>query len=177
MERLRPELRQTWRTIRGQAGSSLSMVAILALGLGLTAAMFALADPYITRALPYFRPADLVTIHVRRGTNSDSKGGRVPQLRDWQARTDLFSDAAAYGDLEWLRIPSQGGMVRLTMRRVSSNFLSVLGGGTTSVANVAPLGAHRLLWLDPRATASDVLSGAAVRTVYSDQTGLRGSVS
>jgi len=65
----------------------------MAIGVGLTTAMFALADPYLLRPLPYPGNDELVWMTVRaRGLTADAT---LPAFDDGQRRTDLFKGLAA----------------------------------------------------------------------------------
>lgn len=88
-----------------QRGATSAVVAVLGLGVGLVTTMFALADPFIARPLPYPAPGQLVFISAtpvdEHGdpvlrpsfTWSDRQNG-LPTLREWKARHDLFQHLA-----------------------------------------------------------------------------------
>jgi predicted permease len=105
---------------------------VLSLGIGLTAAMFALTDPYLLRPLPYASAQRLVAI---AGTpridlsslfsrNVDAPG---PTIQEMQARTDLFVAVAAVGSLEELQVKTTAASATLRAVAVSENFFDVLG--------------------------------------------------
>jgi predicted permease len=97
----------------------------MAIGVGLTTAMFALTDPYVLRPLPYPGPDELVWMTVRaRGLTADAA---LPAFDDWQRRTDLFKGLAAVQGPSFhrLRLSDRGAIV-VTLN-VSPNLLDVLG--------------------------------------------------
>jgi predicted permease len=132
------DARHTWRALWRHPGSSLAVIVTLALGVGLTSTMFALADPYVLRPLPYLNPRQLVVIDV--SSDGLTRGAPIPTVAEWRARTDLFQGVAAIG---------QGGLERLHLRDrttyfvtqdVSANFFDVLGvpGPATTAWTDAP---------------------------------------
>ena len=75
--------------------------------------VFALADPYGARDLPYSNPGRLVSIQFGLGDPRLGIGASqtdVPSLASWQARTDLFDGLAAF---DWLSARSESGIVLL----------------------------------------------------------------
>lgn len=94
MDRITLDLISAWRSLRTHRGATAAIVAVLSLGIGLVTTMFALADPFVARPLPYPSAHELVTIATRleggAGLTWSSRQSRIPTVRDWQARTDLF---------------------------------------------------------------------------------------
>jgi putative ABC transport system permease protein len=128
MDRWRQDLVHAWRAVRARPGATLAMMLVLALGVGLVTAMFALADPFLFRPLPYSAPDDLVVITLR----SDGPIGRgrqsgIPALAEWQGRSDLFAGLAAYRLGEPVRIRLPGGAAVVRTAGVTEQFLDVLG--------------------------------------------------
>lgn len=140
MDRLRVDLMHTWRTIRARPGATLATILVLTLGIGLVTAMFALADPFLLRPLPYPEPDRLVVITLVvpkpapgvRGFTLDETD--VPRLADWQARSDLFEAVAAYrmGEVERLRLA--GRAMALQTVEVSGTFFRLMGLPMPSVS-------------------------------------------
>ena len=122
---LRSDLWHTWRSTRHRPGATVATVAVIALGLGLVSAMFALADPFILRALPYKAPDSLVVIDLRLAQRAS--GAAIPTIDAWRARRDLFVDVAAYRVDAPLRLKLSNGSVFLSTAAVTDNFLNVLG--------------------------------------------------
>lgn len=138
MDRLRFEGLQVWRALRGGVSSTIAIVSTLMIGLGLTNAIFAMADPFLLAPLPYFQPERLVIIQTEllRGQDGNGSARLIPNVRDWRARSEFFDDLAAYGPQEQVRIQSAtGGASILKMVPVSSSFFQVLHG----VSSLNPL--------------------------------------
>jgi putative ABC transport system permease protein len=161
MNTLRIDVLHTWRAIRARPAATIGTMFVLALGVGLVAAMFALADPFLLRPLPYANPADLVIITVEPPRPDPAQpidaqsSAPPPTLADWRARTDLLTSVAAYRIGESFRLRLPNGAVVLRTARVSDDFFDVLGlrmprlgvhdpdGRDTAVA-ISPAALHRL---------------------------------
>jgi predicted permease len=68
-----------WRRIRSKPGLMLAAAAMLALGIGLTTAMFTIADTLLLRPVPFREPAKLVQVYM-----GSERGGR------WAVSRDVF---------------------------------------------------------------------------------------
>jgi hypothetical protein len=94
MEKLRSDLLNGARALSMRPAATIATVAVLGLGIGLVSAMFALADPFLLRPLPYSRPNELVSIAI--SIKAGPRPAVVPTLPDWQARianaTSAFTD-------------------------------------------------------------------------------------
>jgi len=126
MHALGQELLHTWRTVRARPGATMATVAVLALGIGLTSAIFALADPFLLRPLPYADPDRLVVISLQ---SENRRPGPFPALSDLASRTELFAVVAAYTpvDVQMLRLRLPESDVLLATAAVSRSFFDVLG--------------------------------------------------
>jgi putative ABC transport system permease protein len=98
MDRWLLDLKSAWRSLAAQRAAMLVLVAVIGLGIGLVSTMFAMADPFVTRPLPYPSSHELVRISVfaRPGRNPFSYSSRanLPTLGDWKARSELFQAIA-----------------------------------------------------------------------------------
>ncbi|MEX2661284.1 MAG: FtsX-like permease family protein [Vicinamibacterales bacterium] len=139
MTKVATDLRYVVRSIRARPGATAAMVSVLAIGVALTSAMFALADPFHLRPLQYRNPDRLAIIQLRFGPGqSEGANGRSPTIEDWEARTDLFEAVAAFGEQERLRVQGNAAAVALTTVPVSANFFDVLGIPFNSIAPWQP---------------------------------------
>lgn len=133
--RWRRDLRHGWRSVAAHPVSSLATAFVFCLGVGLFTTMFALADPYVLRPLPYEDPQELVRVQLTEASNRGAGPGRrdvgpdlrVPSLDEWRTRTDLFQGVAAYTHrgATWLR--TSRGLLSVDVTDVSTNFFEVLG--------------------------------------------------
>jgi predicted permease len=146
------DLRFAWRGIRRSPAFSLTVVATLAIGLGLAAAIFSFADGYLFRPLPF--PGGDRT-YFAGDPNTD-----IGMLHASDAIALRQSPAARFGLVEW-DVASLGGEVVIDGRQldtfayeVSPGFRSTLrlpliaGRDFTVDDHVA--GAPRVAWLSYR---------------------------
>lgn len=127
MDRLRIDAIHVLRSFRARPGATAAIVAVLTLGIGVTATMFALADPYLLRPLPYRDPGRLVVMRAAITPSTDGQPRVIPSLDDWRARTDVFEDVAGYGEMAERRVQTPQGAAILRTTPVSENFFDVLG--------------------------------------------------
>ncbi len=137
-------------------GRRLGANIVIAVGVGLSAMVFALADPAL-RPLPYADPDRLVAI----GFSLPAPGPRsnpadVPSLASWQARTDLFVGVAAFDDRGWLRVRVADRIVPLRAVAATDNLFAVLG-----LHAPIPESDPSSAWVSRRAAAT--LSGGALQ--------------
>jgi putative ABC transport system permease protein len=126
------DLRWAWRSIRSRPTASIAVVVVLAVGVGLAAAMFALADPYVLRALPYPRPNELVLISPHDPLPTIQNGMLVEPtddltVADWRARTHLFSAVAGIGDRHTIQVDRNGVLTTFRTADVSAAFFPMVG--------------------------------------------------
>jgi putative ABC transport system permease protein len=97
------DLRYGARTMRRQPGFAAAVVLTLALGIGVNAAIFALVDATLLRALPFPDPERLVMVWER--TPATPRGAVSPlNLVDWNDDNRTFERIAGF-------VPNVGGMV------------------------------------------------------------------
>ncbi len=118
---LRCDFRDAWRAIRSRPAAALGAIGVVSIGVGLVSAMFALADPFVTRPLPFRSPNRLVTLVVLFPSSRD-----VPTLEGWRARTDLFDELATWDSTETVVAAAGDREVPLRLLPVSANFMQVL---------------------------------------------------
>lgn len=93
------DLRQALRGLRGSPGFTASAVATLAIGVGGTAAIFAIANGVLFRDLPV-PGADRVVAIATVKRDTPGRGGTVSleELRDWQRRSRTLAAIAGWRD-------------------------------------------------------------------------------
>ncbi len=121
MDRLRSDLVHAWRTMRARPTATLATVGVLSLGIGLVSAMFALADPYVTKPLPFAQADRLVTMSIRTRATSG-----LPTLETFRSRTDLFARVTATDNTEDVYAGSDGS-ITLHLLPVAADYFQVLG--------------------------------------------------
>jgi predicted permease len=88
------DIRYAIRTLRNNLGFALVAILSLALGIGLNAAIFSVADALLLRPLPVPNPSQVVS--VRSQHRGDSPGGMsYRDYLDYRSKTKSFEDLAA----------------------------------------------------------------------------------
>jgi putative ABC transport system permease protein len=115
------DLRNAVRQLNRRPGLSLVIIAILAIGIGVTTGVFSLFQQILLRPLPVPEPHRLVNL-----APSSIPVFSYPMFRDLEARQDVFTGLATYDE-----IPSNleyGGVARAgTSMAVSGGYFAVLG--------------------------------------------------
>src|SRR5579864_3909128 len=130
METLIADLRQTIRGLRRSPGFAAAAIGILAVGLAANTAVFSVADAVLFRPLTYRSPQELVAINEVIPQFSQ----RYPRLPvnakhfyEWKARCRSFADLAIRTNGSLNLAGNEGPPERLSVERVSWNFLPLLG--------------------------------------------------
>ena len=113
--------RTTLRQLRRSPGFSFAVILTLAIGIGVTAAMYSVLYAVVLQPLPFPDPEQLVAL-------SAAPLGSVsfPTLQDWYSYSHAFQSVAAYAG--WSpRIESSAGIGHADALLVSKNFISTLG--------------------------------------------------
>jgi len=124
------DLRNTFRTLRRDAGLTTLALLIVGLGVGASSTVFSVLHALFLRPLPFEDPARLVWIASGESENLSSQTVRVTNLLDFQAQSQAFSDVAGYspfygvGDI---RLSGAGEPERLTGVPVTEGFFRLLG--------------------------------------------------
>ena len=114
-----------WRLLMKSPGFTGLAVVTLALGVGASIAVYAVAESLLLRSLPYPSPERLVAIssmHVRRGES----GVGQEDFRDWQASNTVF-ERMAFNEFSQVTLTSLGDAERITGRAVSEGFFELVG--------------------------------------------------
>jgi predicted permease len=115
---LAQDLRYEGRTFAKKPGSSLTVVALVALGVGATTTIFSVVDNVLLRELPYPEPEELVFF--------DNPAHSVPMFLEWRDRTASFSTMAATRDARFDLI-GEGAPESIEGSQVTESFFSMLG--------------------------------------------------
>jgi putative ABC transport system permease protein len=133
MGRLRPDLRHTWRSIRARPAAMAGGLLVQAVGIGLVAAVFGLADPFVLRPLPYPESNQLVHVSVQAvgrltpATISQIRPARPLHVADWAQRTDVFRSIAAYRRRGTIRVRLPGGATLFRVAEATPAFFDTVG--------------------------------------------------
>ena len=108
-------------------GFTASAVIVLALGIGVNAAVFDLVHTLLFAAPAFAAPSELVQVFSQDKNNQQSyRALSYPTYRDIREQHGVFTDVAAF-DLALIGLGQKGDTRRTMASTVSSNYFSVLG--------------------------------------------------
>ena len=110
-----------YRQLKRSPGFAVTAILILAIGIGVTTAMYSGLYAVVLQPLPFPQPSQLVAISAKSFVPL-----AVPTIQDWKRRTQAFQSVAAYGG--WSpRVESSAGVGGVNAILVSQKFLGTLG--------------------------------------------------
>ena len=124
------DVRNGVRQLVRQRGSSLVAVVTLALGIGLSTALFSVIYATLLRPLPYANPQQLVDVSPHVLYPDGSFGSLTPSMEDmrtWQEAGDVFSLVAGTGSAFRGRILDGAEPERLKVTYFTEHYLSMYG--------------------------------------------------
>jgi predicted permease len=124
-DRLRQDLRYTWRGIARNPGFALGAVLTLALGIGANAAVFAVAYGVLLRPLPYPDASRLVVLNLYFADGGDL-GFSPSQVPEWLRGLRTVDEVAAYSSRP-LTVNADAHSTVVTAAFVTDRFFEVLG--------------------------------------------------
>lgn len=121
------DLRYVLRCMRKRPGTSLVVVATLALAIAANTTTFSLVDAVLLKPLPFTDPDRLVALWDIANTN----GGEVWRVSGsnftrWQEQNEVFDSMALYGATSAV-LHAAGDPVQVSGSRVTQEFFSLLG--------------------------------------------------
>jgi putative ABC transport system permease protein len=136
-----PELRQAARLVRRQPLFAAGVVAVIALAIGATTAIFSVVSAVLIRPLPLADPDRLITFTVVR-PGTDRQPISLLDLRDFEEGTHTLTGIASY--FGWsANMTGSGDAERLTGMRVSANYFSLTGAQVALGRAIQPDDEHR----------------------------------
>ena len=125
------DMRYGLRMLRKTPGWTTVMCAVLALGIGLTTAIFSLAYGILLRALPYPDPERIVRLHytntVAAAAGYTHISVNAPTWMEWRAQSKLFEDIAITKAAVNFNLTGGGPPERVQGARASWNLPRTLG--------------------------------------------------
>ena len=118
---LRQDARYALRQLRRTPGFAAIAIAVLALGIGASTAIFSIIDAVLLRPLNFAEPQELTMIRP-------SSGARVSAsyFQEWRAGSRGFIDLAAWRDVR-ANLTGAGPPLEILADRVTVNFFALLG--------------------------------------------------
>lgn len=124
------DLRYSMRSIRRDAGATVFIIAIAALGIGASTTVFSIVRALVLRPLPYEQPDRLVWIANGTSENLSSQTVQVDNMIELRDGSRAFRDVAAFyafSSAGSVRLTGVGDPARLTEVPVTETFFSLLG--------------------------------------------------
>jgi predicted permease len=145
MDRWISELRHAVRTLVRTPGFTIVAVLTLALGIGATTAVYAVADGSMLRPFPYPDMNRLVLLG-ELGHNGQPMSISFPNYEDWLTQNDVFSEIGIYRS-QSVTMTGNGEPERLSGSLASSQVFAAMGigplaGQVFGVADDQPSAAH-----------------------------------
>jgi hypothetical protein len=131
IERAFKDLSYAVRILAKNSAFTVTALAILAIGIGASTAVFSAVDAVLIRPLPVAGQSSLV-LAWKRDTLSNNPVAElsIPEFRDWQTQNRVFSSVAALPTTVYgygYTITGAGEPFQIESARVSAGFFSVLG--------------------------------------------------
>jgi putative ABC transport system permease protein len=151
--RLTDALRLAIRRLAHRPGLASGVVSILSVGIGVSTAVFSVAERLLLRPIPV---AELSRLVVAWETDPSSEGSLIevswPYFLDWRAQNRSFEDMAAYGSVNWgFEFKDRAAREGVSAAFVSASFFDTLRArpilGRTFLANEDEPAAERVLIL------------------------------
>jgi predicted permease len=119
------DLRYALRQLRKAPGFTITGVVTLALGIGISAAMFTVVDGVLLRPVPVPHPSRIVAVG-EANNNGDIASSSLPNLRDWRTQAKSFQDLAWYTQ-NFFDLKRADGSAQFSLNmQTSPNFFSML---------------------------------------------------
>jgi predicted permease len=125
VETVMQDLRFAMRQLRRSPGFALTAILILALGMGVSVAIFGFVDAALLEPLPYASPNRLMSVDENSAMFPRSNLSRA-DYEDWKRQNRSFSSLDAYTGTGYL-LRTASGAVPVPAARVSDGFFSTLG--------------------------------------------------
>jgi macrolide transport system ATP-binding/permease protein len=119
------DLRFALRQLRQHPGFAVTAVFILALGMGVSVAIFGLVDAALIQPLPYSAPNRLMDVAESSSMFPRANLSR-PDFEDWKRLNHSFSSLDAYGETGFL-LRTSSGSEPVPAARVTDTFFQTLG--------------------------------------------------
>jgi len=114
--------------LRRSPGFALTVIAILAVGIGASTAMFTVVDRVLLRPLPYDNPGQLVEIKEAGKKGPSMFGAPFLDIQEWLARSHTLQAVAFHTDDKPTSfLEGNAGAVPINTPRVSANLFATLG--------------------------------------------------
>ena len=125
MTTLLNDLRYAFRQLRKSPGFTVTAILTLALGIGISAAMFTVVDGVLLRPLPVPHSSEVVQLGEANDSGNISSSS-LSNLRDWRDHAKSFQDIAWYTQ-KFFDLKKADGTAEFSVNiQTSPNFFSML---------------------------------------------------
>ncbi len=121
------DLRYAWRRLVHHPLTTGVVLALLALGIGASAAIFTLVHSVLLRPLPFPDAGQLVLAWQKERQHPQLTAVSPPNFYDWQEQATSFEHLAAYGTFGANLVGNGGEPERIRISPVTADFFAVLG--------------------------------------------------
>jgi macrolide transport system ATP-binding/permease protein len=125
VETVLQDVRFALRQMRQNPGFAVTAIFILALGMGVSVAIFGFVDAALLEPLPYANPDRLMSVDENSALRERSNLSRA-DYEDWKRLNRSLSSLEVYGGTGFL-LGTSSGVVPVPAARVSDGFFSTLG--------------------------------------------------
>jgi len=122
---LQADVRYAFRQLRHAPAFTITVLLVLALGIGANAAMFSIIDATLLRWLPYQRSSQLVSLYLI-DDRSEISWICYQDLKEWQRQSHRLQSIAYYAPIEGF-LETKSGQEPVSAQSISANLFSVLG--------------------------------------------------
>jgi putative ABC transport system permease protein len=128
VERFVQDLKYSLRMLRQQRAFAFAAVAVLALGIGATTAVFSVVNAILLRPFPYPDP-DRIVLFMNTSPNGSGGGASPAKFAHWRRQTDAVQNASAFRNVI---VNYTGGAVpeQVNSGNVSEAFFRLWGATT-----------------------------------------------
>jgi putative ABC transport system permease protein len=126
IEQLFKDIRYGWRNLRRTPGFTITAVAVLALGIGATTAVFSIVNAILLKPFPIPDPDHLVMLVNTQGEGFNPTSS-PPMFAHWQAQSSVLQDITAFTDDEVMNYTGGDVLEQWRSSRVSTSFFHCLG--------------------------------------------------
>lgn len=152
-ETILQDVRYAGRVFRRSPGFFVVVASTLALGIGITTALFSIVNAVLLRALPYPDAGRLASL-AEVNENGHPMPVSYPDFQDWRTQNHSFQYMAAYGDTD-STVSNGVSASRIHMAMVTADFFKIFG--TSPVIGRAFSAAEHRIGTPPSVLISDSL--------------------
>src|SRR5687768_206637 len=125
LDRLRQDARDAMRYVRRNPGFSFAIIVTLALGIGLTTAIYSVVNTVLLKPLAYRYPDRMVWLSTRAANSSQEMMNSI-DFATWQSESSSLAHMVAYGYLDSTLVAG-GEASRIRIVVASDGFWAVSG--------------------------------------------------